>query len=90
MVRLVDLIGKRVCISIHGSERPTYGVTLHGVESGGIWIESKELAQILGPVKASSRERIEPKQKPVFFIPYSQLVFLISASTDLDEKSFSE
>jgi hypothetical protein len=89
MLRLEDLIGKKVLVTIAGSTKACYRVTLHGVETGGLWIESEEMAKRIGnSAKKASTGGLEPKQKSVFFIPYHQVAFLVAASTELDERSF--
>jgi len=84
MQRLDDLIGKKVSIAILNSKEPAYAVTLHGVEAGGIWIECKEYEELLGYKKPRKPKNLI-YAKPVFFIPYAQIQFLISYSTELDE-----
>ena len=66
------------------SKVAAYNVTLHGVEMGGIWIECKEYEEFLG-YKKWRKTKNQIHAKPVFFIPYSQIQFLISYSTELDE-----
>lgn len=91
MVRLEDLIGKRVTIAIRQSIESVYEVTLHGVEAGGLWVESREMQRLLGDIpKGSKNRRARPSEKPVFFIPYAQIVLLVASSTELDETSFEE
>ena len=91
MVRLEDLIGKKLTLALKDSEKPIYTVRLHGVEVGGIWVESREMESRLRPVREDTkRNRSKLVQKPVFFIPYGQIVFLIACSTELDESSFEE
>ena len=85
MLRLDDLIGNKVEISIVGAEKPIYAVILHAVENGGIWIESADFEKLASVVSTVSRNR--PQQKPIFFVPFARIQFLISYSTDLDEKS---
>ena len=86
MLRLDDLIGKKIMVcpvnKFREKDEPghVYTVTLHGVEMGGIWIESRELSKVakgLAPLH----------QTPVFFLPFAQVVFLLASSLDLDEKS---
>ena len=86
MQRLDDLIGKKVLLAIQNSTEAAYSVTLHGTEAGGLWIESETHERLLGyqPKKPSKGQR-QPAAKPVFFIPFSQVVFLVSFSTELDE-----
>ena len=86
MVRLEDLIGKKVLfvpkVPFREGEKSgtSYTVTLHGVEMGGVWIQSKALTRLVGD--------LAPKQKsPVFFVPYGEIQFLIAYSLNLDEQS---
>lgn len=82
MVRLDDLVGKRVLLALVNSEVPSYDIILHGVENGGIWVEGKALESLLGHVAGKPRGR-KPSTKPVFFYPYSQIALLIAYSTEL-------
>lgn len=82
MVRLEDLIGKRVLLALEKSKTAGYDVILHGVENGGIWVESKELEKLFDHRKRKSTA-LSPAKKPVFFYPYSQIFLLVSYSTDL-------
>jgi hypothetical protein len=82
MIRLEDLIGKKVLLALEKSTEAGYDVILHGVEYGGIWVESKELEKRIGHRKAAAI-RAKPSTKPVFFYPYAQISFLIAYSTDL-------
>ena len=82
MVRLDDLIGKKVLVALVNSEVAAYDVVLHGVECGGIWVESRELEALLGHRKGKPIG-LKPTKKPVFFYPYSQIAMLISYSTEL-------
>jgi hypothetical protein len=71
MIRLEDLIGKRVDVSLRESLEPIYEVTLHGIEAGGLWVESAKMRRLLeGFPKNRKSRRSLPSQKPVFFIPY--------------------
>jgi len=85
-MQLSDYIGEEIKISIPylGEEFET--VKLHGVESGGIWIESQHAANmVLGASGVSGIPKVI-----VLFFPYSQIrlamVFVPGAS--LNEKSF--
>ena len=82
MVRLEDLIGKEVWLALAKSKVPAYRVTLHGAESGGIWVESKELEKMLGHRRPKATGLV-PSTKPVFFCPYSAIDFVIAYSTVL-------
>ena len=84
MQRLDDLIGKKVLVAILNSKTPANDVTLHGVEAGGIWIECREYEELLG-YKNPRKPKNRLHAKPVFFIPFAQIQFLISYSTELDD-----
>lgn len=91
MLRLEDLIGKNVALALANSEKGIYRVTLHGVENGGIWIESKEMEKRINSLRRRPKNQpLKPKQKPIFFVPYAQIVFLVASSIELDESSFEE
>lgn len=85
MLRLDDLVGRKVIMALARSERASgYDVTIHGVENGGLWIESDELARG-SEVMFAPRRKDQPKQKTVFFFPYAQIHFLVGFSTDLED-----
>ena len=56
MLRLEDLIGKNVALALANSEKGIYRVTLHGVENGGIWIESKEMEKRINSLRLASKK----------------------------------
>jgi hypothetical protein len=87
MLRLEDLIGKTVALTLVQSEKAGgYDALLHGVESGGLWVEIAEMERILGYIPRKPKTlQSRPQQKPVFFIPYAQIAFLIAPSTELGE-----
>ena len=88
MRRLDDLIGKRVTVALAESEAAPYRLTLHGVEGGGVWLEGKELERLLGyRPKRTGKISDKPEGRPVFFIPYTKISFLLSSSIGLDEPS---
>lgn len=89
MLQLEHLIGDTLTIAIRSSERGDYDVVLHGVEQGGgIWVESDELSHLLGYQKqAKSVKRLA--KKPVFFVPFSEIHFLVASSVELDETSLA-
>ena len=82
MVRLDDLVGKRVLLSLINSSANGYNITLHGVEYGEIWVESKELEKLIGHRKPKAIG-LKPATKPVFFVPYAQIGNLVAYSTEL-------
>lgn len=81
MVRLDDLMGKSLTLAIAGEKR-CYAVTLHGVETGGIWIESADFEKF-APILRKKGKAGEPSRRPVFFLPFAQIHFLISESVVL-------
>jgi hypothetical protein len=62
-------------------------VWLHGVETGGIWIESQETTNCLLEHLKTSRAL----KTPIFFIPYSQIQTIIDSidQVAISEKAFS-
>jgi hypothetical protein len=82
MVRLDDLVGRRVLLSLINSSADGYRVILHGVEYGGIWVESKRLEKLIGYRKPKATG-LKPATKPVFFVPYAQIGNLVAYSTEL-------
>jgi hypothetical protein len=85
-MRLDELVGKKLTIALVSSEH-SYVVKLLGVEQSGIWIESRRLNAILGHKPAITKRPKTPKPptRPVFFIPYPQIGFVLYESTDLGE-----
>jgi hypothetical protein len=82
MVRFDDLIGKKVILALMNSEAASYDVVLHGVEHGGIWVESPDLERLFGHQRGNAT-KLKLLKKPVFFYPYSQISLVISYSTEL-------
>jgi hypothetical protein len=72
MPRLEDLIGKSITLGlVYGAK----SVTLHGVETGGLWVEGVELTKVLfGRPKP---RKGESDLKTVVFIPYSHVYFVL-------------
>jgi hypothetical protein len=71
MPRLEDLIGESITLGlVYGAK----SVTLHGVETGGLWVEGVELTKVLGKPK---RKKGESDLKMVVFIPYSHIYFAL-------------
>ena len=61
-------------------------VTLHGVETGGLWLESQKATNdFLTKIGAQTA----PKTL-VFFVPYNQITFVLGSveTPSLNEKSF--
>jgi hypothetical protein len=89
MLRLEDLIGKKITLALINSEKGVYTIKLHGSEIGGIWVESQDMENRLSRMPDYlASPSTQPAQKPVFFIPYAQIAFLIASSVKLDETSF--
>lgn len=89
MQSLHELIGKQVTLGIVNSQRAYYEVTLHNVEQGGIWVESAELDELVGPLRSENvSDGPMPLERPVFFIPYASVHFLVASSVALDEGAF--
>ena len=86
-MRLDEIIGKKLTLSLVSSTAPYYIVTLRGVEAGGIWVEGAKLDALIGhkPARITRPKSTKPPTRPVFFIPYSQIVFAAYLSVDLSE-----
>jgi hypothetical protein len=82
MMRFDDLIGKEVLLGVRDSELGTYRVVLRGVETGGVWFEGEELDKLARQHVPKVKEG-QPRQRPVFFFPYQQIVFLMALSVAL-------
>ncbi len=82
MLKLNDLIGTPVGVALRDSEKGWYEVVLHGVETGGLWIEGGDIDKLLAFLRTKPRKG-QPPTKPVVFVPYSQIMFLIADSTVL-------
>jgi hypothetical protein len=79
MLRLDDLIGKPITMVLVGSAT-TYDVVLHGVENGGLWIESEHFEKLL----PSSLKQLDIPHHLVLFFPFAQIHFLVAASIHLE------
>ncbi len=58
-------------------------LTLHGVEAGGLWVESQTLTNLF-------LERVRMSASPktaIFFLPYQQIVFVLGS---IDVPALSE
>ena len=86
-MNLSQLVGTRVLVLIPSLHRTDYQwVKLHGVEVGGIWIESQDLTNLF---LQSSGVATAPKT-PLFFLPYHQVSLVVGTldAPALDEKAF--
>lgn len=92
MARLDEMIGEKILVcslvafeSSHATPR-LYEVILHGVETGGIWIESEILNQAADRVAIEQFGRpISPRGVPIYFLPYSQIHYLTAWTTRLEQ-----
>lgn len=57
-------------------------VTLVGIESAGIWIESETAAN-----RIADQFRVKPSGPSAFFIPFTQIVTIIAAPEGAAEES---
>lgn len=84
---LSDHIGQEILALVPLIEPDHYQmVKLHGVEAGGIWIESQELInKVFSAVNEAASERT-----PLFFLPYHQIAFAIAPidGLALNERAF--
>jgi len=88
-MELRELIGTEIFILSEWFSRKTKAkghdpVVLHGVEPGGIWIESKSFNQkVLGSLETTMHP-----STPVVFLPYHKIEAIVSevANTLLSEK----
>jgi hypothetical protein len=84
-MQLSDLIGKEILISIPFLSPTFENVTLRGVDSGGIWIESQNIANITLVAIGSSGV----PTAIVLFFPYNQIRFAMAFApgVSLNEKA---
>lgn len=91
MVSLDDYIGKKIIlcslVTFDAAHKPgtIYEVTLHGVEAGGIWIESEILTDGLKTVLARRGSSLSDEKMPAYFVPYAQIVYIFAGATRIDE-----
>lgn len=72
MRRLEDLIGESITLGLRYGAK---SVTLCGVETGGLWVESDDLTKILCPERGRKKGGSDPRM--VVFFPYSQIHFVL-------------
>ena len=66
-----------------GGPTKIVSVRLHGVEAGGVWIESQTMTDLLlqtFKLQAASKT-------PIFFVPYHEITFLL---TSIDVPALNE
>jgi hypothetical protein len=85
MPHLHDMIGETITALIPVLDgKIMQQVILHGVEQGGIWVESQNLTNdFLSQVGASTA----PKTMIIFF-PYHQISYVFGSVDSSSEKSF--
>ena len=90
MTRLEEYIGREILIKPVHPFRPTdrgelYRVSLHGIETGGIWIESDILTHSALEGLHLMRDLDPAKVEiPIYFLPYTQILYLVTFNTFLD------
>jgi hypothetical protein len=81
-----ELIGKRTLAMIPiFDQRIFQEVTIHGVESGGFWLECPNYSRIV-----LSKLNVPAIKTPLFFVPYSEIKFLLHSleKLELSEEKF--
>jgi hypothetical protein len=80
---LDDLIGKRILVMMRDSEVGLYTTTvLRGVETGGLWLEGKELDTLAQGLVAKAPKG-QPPQRAIFFFPFAQIQFVLTSSAKI-------
>jgi hypothetical protein len=93
MPTLEDSVGHWIFISpkfpFRKGERQgvIYPVLLRGVETSGIWIEHEALEKHLLSALKEVREFSNVVEKPIFFLPFSELFYVVGFSLPLDEEA---
>jgi len=82
MPKLEDMIGQMI-IAVIPIFHPACHFKLHGVESGGLWLESQEAIETL----LKMFEAPAAPKTPVFFVPFHQITFV---AVFVDSVSLSE
>ena len=78
-MRLDQLAGRRVVVlgpKLLDQEKLDT-VTLVGVDTAGIWIESEEAAN-----RIADKFRVKPAARSAFFIPFSQITTIIASNEE--------
>lgn len=85
-MQLESLIGKKVlaCISMMGNTKLNE-IVIHGVETGGLWIESEKYARLW-----VEKLDVPAIRTPLFFVPYSGIQFVLHSleKLELSEEKF--
>jgi hypothetical protein len=90
MMKFDELIGETIGLKpkkpfAQGQEGRIYSVKLHGVEYGGLWIESPDLHAMLNQAVGVPPGQKTPKI-PMFFFPFSEIGFVLVPATRLPEE----
>ena len=90
MMKLDEFIGEWITVKPKlpfegGKPLKMYSVKLHGVEAGGVWIESPQLTSMLKKVVGLPEKQATPRT-PVFFFPFSEIYFLLAGETQLSQE----
>jgi hypothetical protein len=84
MPSLNELVGKTIVALVPFIHREIIQVlTLHGVEPGGIWVESQTLTDLF----LAKLGRSAAPKTAIFFLPFQQIVFVLGS---IDVPSLSE
>lgn len=78
-MKFANLVGQMIFVMVPMMHEKEYQhVILHGVEYGGLWVESEKLTQLIlaGSDMAASRT-------PLVFLPYHQIKYAMAASEKL-------
>ncbi|HEY1500165.1 MAG TPA: hypothetical protein VGF88_11355 [Acidobacteriaceae bacterium] len=79
--RKIVVLGPQLLESPDKDEARLATVTLVGVESAGIWVESEEAAN-----RIADKFRVKPATPSAFFIPFAQITTIL-ASNDADSEN---
>ena len=84
-MKFENLIGQRIVLLCPDSDQKIHAVKLVGIETGGLWIESQELTNLLLQAVGLPTS----PETPVLFLPYHAIggVLVGIQQTALDEKA---
>ncbi|MFZ0274150.1 MAG: hypothetical protein WB524_20590 [Acidobacteriaceae bacterium] len=77
--RKIVVLGPKLLDSGDKDQDKLETVTLVGVESSGIWIESEEAAN-----RIADRFRVKPATPSAFFIPFTQITTILASNESAD------
>jgi hypothetical protein len=73
-MQLSDFINKKIVVGLKGNDERPRPVTLLGVESGGIWIDSQEITNAI-----AEKEGPDPQlARLAYFFPYEQVLSVVA------------